>query len=173
MSYGRVESDYSSPYGGDVAEENTFAPIGSASVLERAAQAYILNGKTESPIETMFGAAAVTLFRRKLGDDQFAFCWAKDEASAPQDKLLLIPQYPWRRFRIDWAFKIAGKEILFVECDGRDFHSTDEQIVRDAKRDAIATAAGIEVLRFTGSSIFLNDDACAGLALSAVLRRLG
>jgi hypothetical protein len=163
-----IESDFSSSCGRDVAVNDTFKPVGSNSFLERVALAYRLARITESPIETIFGVAAFFLFQQQFKN--FELC---EGLERPHDKLLLIPQYRWRRFRIDWAFTLEGEELLFVECDGKEFHSSPEQVARDRKRDQAITAAGIECLRFSGVDLTRNDEACATIALSAILRKLG
>lgn len=73
----------------------------------------------------------------------------------------VIPQYRFKNYRMDFAIiDQYGKPILFIECDGRAFHSTADQIARDAKKDQAAASAGIHVMRFTGSEIFKNPVAC-------------
>jgi hypothetical protein len=163
-----IESDFSSPYGRDVAEEDTFARISPSSFLERAALAYRLARITESPIETIFGVSAITLFQLHF-EENFELCEGPER---PQNKLLLIPQYRWARFRIDWAFTFNNQELLFVECDGKDFHSSPEQVARDRKRDQAFAEVGIECLRFWGTDLTRNDETCATIALSAVLRKM-
>ena len=48
-----------------------------------------------------------------------------------------------------------------VECDGHDFHEkTKEQAARDKKRDRDLQALGYRVLRFSGSEIYRDVNAC-------------
>jgi hypothetical protein len=68
--------------------------------------------------------------------------------------MLVIPQYKWEGYRIDFCIEVPGKRI-FVECDGHDFHErTKEQAERDRSKDRAIQAAGIPILRFTGREIW-------------------
>lgn len=77
----------------------------------------------------------------------------------------LIQQVRWGKFRLDFALWDASEseEIsMAIECDGHDFHErTREQAKRDRSRDRELTAAGITVLRFTGSEIHADAEGCA------------
>jgi DNA helicase-2/ATP-dependent DNA helicase PcrA len=67
------------------------------------------------------------------------------------------PQVKFDRFRLDFLVEVGDRRVA-VEADGRDFHDA----VRDARRDEKLRRLGIEeVLRFTGSEIWLDADACA------------
>ena len=60
------------------------------------------------------------------------------------------PPHTW-----DWVQAV-------IECDGHDFHErTKEQAARDRSRDREMTAAGLHVLRFTGSEIWKDPLKCA------------
>jgi very-short-patch-repair endonuclease len=100
---------------------------------------------TESPIETMWGLA----FYQLMEPD-----WE------------LIPQFKWRNYRIDWAVKRPGKPLIFVECDGHEFHTRPEHVERDRRRDSFIAKAGIKLFRFTGAQIFGNAE---GFALRVYL----
>jgi len=95
---------------------------------------------TESPIETMLGVALLDVINKD---------WR------------LIPQLEWRSYRIDWCLHRPGKIDIFIECDGKEFHTKPEQVARDRRRDAEITKAGIKLFRFTGSEIFRNARGCA------------
>lgn len=60
-------------------------------------------------------------------------------------------------YRIDIAFPHIR---LAVECDGKDFHTTPAQIVRDQKRDKYLSDLGWMILRFTGSRIHRDLYGC-------------
>lgn len=136
----------------------------AAAALARCAVGALVTARCESPIEVIFGAAVLFVHP----EVQFLEPDDARDISRP----CLIPQFWWRRFRIDFALCAAGKTDpgVFVECDGREFHSTDEQIARDRIKDAAAAAAGITLLRFTGSEIHCGYDICAGLAMEALTR---
>jgi very-short-patch-repair endonuclease len=126
-------------------------PIGRllAPVMQRAAYAYELGGECESPIEVILGAQI------KMRADEL-------------ESIVFEPQYVWRRYRIDWAAlrKDDRKPLAFIECDGKDFHTSEEQVSRDRKRDAACAEAGIQVFRFTGSDINRNVEFCVDLVFT-------
>ncbi len=82
-------------------------------------------------------------------------------AAFPAGKVTVEPQFVWRKYRIDWAILDGGAPILFIECDGRDYHSSEDARRRDAARDDECWAAGIRVVRFTGSQIHHAARPCA------------
>ena len=95
---------------------------------------------TESPIEIMFGMAMMELIEGG---------WS------------LCPQYKWRRYRIDWALERGVMPLIFVECDGNEFHTRPEDVARDRQRDIEIRRAGIKLFRFTGREIYQNAAGCA------------
>lgn len=66
-------------------------------------------------------------------------------------------QYEIPPYRADFAF--PDKKII-VECDGREFHTSDEDRERDAIRDKYLQSKGWEVIRFTGSEIYRESWSC-------------
>jgi very-short-patch-repair endonuclease len=95
---------------------------------------------TESPIEVMLGVALVDIMPEG---------WQ------------LIPQLKWRVYRIDWCLRRPGKPDIFIECDGKEFHTKPEHVARDQRRDAEMARAGIKIMRFTGAQIFNSANWCA------------
>jgi very-short-patch-repair endonuclease len=84
----------------------------------------------------------------------------------PRTDVVIAPQYQIEKHRVDFAIFINGvanEEIkIVVECDGHDFHEkTKEQAARDKRRDRDLQIAGWKVLRFTGSEIWRDHQACA------------
>ena len=72
------------------------------------------------------------------------------------------PQVKFGRYRLDFLIEHDGRQVA-VEADGHDFHDAK----RDAVRDGELRASGIkEVLRFTGSEIWLDGNACAARVIS-------
>ncbi|HWU91044.1 MAG TPA: DUF559 domain-containing protein [Kofleriaceae bacterium] len=61
------------------------------------------------------------------------------------------------RYRVDFLLKDAR---LIVELDGHAFHSTKEQLEKDAKRQRYLTRAGYAVIRFTGREVFQDAANC-------------
>ena len=61
------------------------------------------------------------------------------------------------RYRVDFILKDAR---LIVELDGHAYHSTPEQLEKDAIRQRYLTRAGYTVIRFTGREIKGDAIAC-------------
>lgn len=62
---------------------------------------------------------------------------------------------------------------VVVECDGFSYHyETQEQVERDHERDREFMAAGITVVRFTGSEINKDPDGCACNALYILRKKM-
>ena len=62
--------------------------------------------------------------------------------------------------------------LFGVECDGRDYHESHNQIERDKQRDRKLTTAGFPILRFTGSEINRDPGKCAAEVINCFQRRL-
>lgn len=133
----------------------------AGDVIESSAIAALVSRYTESPIETIFGAAAAKMLVSRYGPE-LCFCTQEHETEKLSERAVMIPQYVWQRFRIDWAFRFKNlpRPLVFVECDGAEFHSTLEQIERDRAKDAAAHEAGIPLIRFTGSDITRDPAGC-------------
>jgi very-short-patch-repair endonuclease len=67
-----------------------------------------------------------------------------------------------RNYRLDFA--LFGKDFdisIAIECDGHDFHEkTKEQAARDKARERDLVGAGWLVLRFAGSELWRDPEAC-------------
>jgi len=177
MSYRAFEQDHSEGEWSDceefVSARETFAAVASAvpAVLETMLLAASINAVAESPIEVFFGvefaklASAMSL--------KLARCRQDEEFNFGNDEILLIPQYEWSKYRIDWVIKVPflQRSLFFVECDGREFHSTEPQIRRDRQKDHLASQSGISMFRFTGSDLERNAHGCARIVLSAIERQ--
>lgn len=116
----------------------------------------------ESPIEVMFLTTCTFVFAMSawVGKDM-RFTIAKTEAELGP-WLTMVPQFPWREYRIDFAIFYRGKgPSLFIECDGHQFHErTPEQAERDRRRDRECQQAGIPIIRFTGREIYRSPTDC-------------
>ncbi len=88
-----------------------------------------------------------------------------------------------KRYRADFAVLCLDayahspdSRILFraaIEADGHDFHErTKEQARRDKARDRDLVGAGWEVIRFTGSDIYRDAEACVAEVFSIVRSRV-
>jgi very-short-patch-repair endonuclease len=149
------------PYkAGSEAEVGDFNPtaLGGVfgAVVERARAAMDANKNADSPIESILGAAIIVKF--KAADRQLVLASEPGEVGG----LMLIPQFKWGYYRSDWAiYNPRTTGALLIECDGKDFHSSPDQVEHDRKKDAAAHDRGYLTIRFTGSQIHRGADACA------------
>lgn len=60
-------------------------------------------------------------------------------------------------YQVDLALK---KERIAIECDGKTFHSSKEQRLRDQKKTTILQRHGWKVIRFTGREIYQDLQGC-------------
>jgi hypothetical protein len=155
---------------GSEADCGDFRPVtigeAATSALDRVRLILNLSPATDSPIEAQLGACIIMFFER--AGVPLHLCKAIDVRNAP-DGLLLVPQFAWSIYRSDWAILSARRHgALLVECDGRDFHSSEAQKAHDAKKDQAALDYGFLTLRFTGSRIFRDAEGCAQKIYDAV-----
>jgi very-short-patch-repair endonuclease len=82
----------------------------------------------------------------------------------------LQPRYFLGRYIYDLAILRKGRPypIVIVECDGKAFHSTSQQLQNDAQKDKLAQSKGIVLLRFTGSEIHRAPDDCVASILQTM-----
>lgn len=93
------------------------------------------------------------------------------EAPIKDAPVVIIPQFPFGRFRLDFAILCRGEgkpRILAVECDGKEFHDPEADRLRDKQLEAF----GIDVFRATGKSINAAVYDIADLVIQAVGVRL-
>jgi very-short-patch-repair endonuclease len=83
--------------------------------------------------------------------------------------IYLIPQFQIGRYRIDLALP---EKKLAIECDGKEWHSTEEQIKRDNIRQKEIEDLGWVVIRFSGSEIYKFADEIAVRLFGGSIRRL-
>lgn len=148
---------------GDESDAGDFKPLtlheATLCAIDRINLFLEISPSCESPIENMLGAAILTVFERHGA--QLTLCKSDRIDNAP-DGLLLVPQFRWGYYRSDWALVQARPlYALLIECDGRDWHSSPEQVAHDSKKDRAAMDRGYLTFRFTGSEIFRDADACA------------
>lgn len=140
-------------------KEDAWLPIASqgAPIVGKLAHAISLAPICESPIEVMLGSQLKAISSR----------------SKLEQILEVIPQFCLGRFRYDFALRLRRHPtiITLIECDGKEFHSTPEQIENDLCKNAAATAAGMHLMRFTGAEIYRDDFGCATRAILDVFGR--
>lgn len=148
---------------GSEADAGDFRPVtigeATASAIDRVRLILNLSPTTDSPIEAQLGACILMFFER--AGVSLKLCKTIDLKNAPEG-LLLIPQFAWSFYRSDWAILSARRHgALLIECDGKEFHSSDAQKAHDAKKDRSALDYGFLTLRFSGSQIFRDAEGCA------------
>jgi very-short-patch-repair endonuclease len=150
------------------APTGNFVPLRVAVVkaVECAAESYTMSGVTESPIETIFGAKLALALRpvcEELG-------WTFSVGAQSDADVSLQRQYPLQRFRYDFAILAKGQSqpLVLIECDGKDFHSTEEQQANDRLKDEAALKARVLLVRFSGSEINGDIDRCIGRTLRSM-----
>lgn len=118
---------------------------------------------TESPIE---GKILYAIRRDKR------FVFVRDGDQPQGEGYFIMPQVEMGGYRVDFLIKAVGypqglrlwppssEHYFIIECDGRAFHTSDEDIAYDKKRDEYFESKGIRTLRYTGSQIVCDADWC-------------
>jgi hypothetical protein len=140
--------------------------VALSKAIETVAETFSIAAVTESPIESIFGAKFALALRPLCKDIGWNFTVGTGDAD-----IVLHPQYVLGRFRYDFAVLANGraKPVLLIECDGKEFHSTEGQRANDRLKDAAASNAGMRLIRFSGSEINSDIDSCVTYALTACL----
>lgn len=120
---------------------------------------------TESPIES-------ELFWAMMRHPKFVLVKGEDKPEGAG--IFVRPQTPIGPYIADFYILARGygqcnlklwppkQEIrLVVECDGKDWHTSPEQIAYDRRRDEYMANLGIKVQRFTGTEINKSAVHCA------------
>jgi len=155
-------------------EEDGFAKSLSDAIIptiDFSRMAATLSRQTESPIETIF-LMDLKICLREM-NQPFLICRQDQKLRFDENShLLIIPQFWWKFWRFDFAFKWPLKAMpsVIVECDGKQFHSSPEQIAKDRAKDEEAKRLNIQLLRFTGSEIHESARACVLATLNEVAR---
>ena len=109
---------------------------------------------SESPIEYQFGCALV-----------FALA---------NSTIRIRAQYQVEHYRYRYDFALIHptleKALMFIECDGKEFHSTAEQLANDRAKERLAEKIGAFVVRYSGSAIYYNSKDCAESAVRSLVR---
>jgi len=81
------------------------------------------------------------------------------------------------KYRADFLIEVHYKHpkdtlVKFViECDGFDYHSSKAQMKNDYARTRALQESGYEVIKFTGSEIYLSACRCARSVLRAMVNK--
>lgn len=118
----------------------------------------------ESPIERQLARAMVMFVQLDHG--------VSGAIAVIDGAWLFYGQYQIGPYRADFALvnpSTFPAQVVVIEADGHEFHSTDEQVTRDAQRDRWMALKGIRVLRFAGTEIHNHADRCAAEVMDHVL----
>lgn len=131
----------------------------------------------ESPIECLFGVAFHFFANAmSIGRARAKLVYLNDPQRSRKPLLAqweLVPQFVWENYRIDFALFTALDYPILIECDGHEFHErTKEQAAHDREKDRCIQAAGIPILRFTGSQIHADPIECGFEVYNFAVRRL-
>lgn len=129
----------------------------------------VIKERCESPIEELLLAAIYAQHNLGLVDMHFIGATEPSKSAAFDEAIFIMQQAKVGPYRVDilihdasCPFEVAEPRFMVVECDGHDFHErTKEQARRDKKRDRFFQSKGYKVLRFTGSEIWADPEACA------------
>lgn len=83
---------------------------------------------------------------------------------------VIVPQVRAGKYRLDFLMMdSASDRLLGIECDGRQFHSSDAHVFFDTMRDDRSMHwHGIMVLRIAGSDIWSDPTACVKRCVQAM-----
>jgi very-short-patch-repair endonuclease len=142
----------------------------AAEAVRYEEEVYNLCRRCESPIEALL-LAAMHSHNRVGGMRHYHFCLADKPSPVPafDEAAFIYTQVCVGEYRPDilildatLPMNLREPRWMIVECDGHEYHErTKEQARRDKKRDRFFTAKEFKVLRFTGSEIWADPDACA------------
>ncbi|MCR9093499.1 MAG: DUF559 domain-containing protein [bacterium] len=144
---------------------------------EKRIAIHVLLARCESPIEQQLAAALWARWDcrvRELGSGMDAPLGGDDcrVVSIEPQRMIVVAN---ARYRADFVVYRSTKgqgvdPLIVVEADGREFHDrTQSQACRDRRRDRAMVLQGMRVLRFSGSEIYGDPDACAA-EIDALLR---
>lgn len=103
-------------------------------VLQEAA---LRPGVADSPAETVF--------------------WDAYRKAVPSELTGLVAQYKVGRYRLDFAIP---HRRMGIEIDGLQYHSSQESIIKDRRRQRELEQQGWRIVRFAAKEVFDNADEC-------------
>ncbi len=92
----------------------------------------------------------------------------KQELVLPKGGVVIVPQFAFARFRVDFA--VVGRhrqhsKIVAIECDGESYHDAE----RDRLRDEYLASWNIKTIRSRGASISRDPSALARQAAAEII----
>lgn len=117
--------------------------------------------KAESPLEQTMACGLFSILGCRAVVGEYEQSRRAELAALVGDKpaAFVFPQHEVGRYRVDFLVVMVdpvkrASQHFIIECDGHDYHSSDEQIARDAERDEAMVAAGYKfVHRVSGSAL--------------------
>lgn len=144
------------------------------SEIERLFLLALLRWRAINPHDTF----KITDFRDYDLDEARGFAWRSVRPEYLHHSVTVaLMQCPVSHYRVDFLLGVVradkgerrSEHWIAVECDGHDYHErTKEQARRDKSRDRSLMALGIKTMRFTGSEIWRDPNACAIEALKVL-----
>lgn len=140
---------------------------------------YFLAEQCESPIEKLLLAALFADHRINPWTEIVFMGRSKPSKRYTRSEAIFIyQQAPVGKYRVDFLIldcsvplELKEPRWMVVECDGHDYHErTKEQAKRDKQRDRYFQSRNYKVLRFTGSEIWNDHEACADEIISQLAR---
>lgn len=142
----------------------------------------LLLDKTESPMEKKLLIIFEKDFHGIVGWDE-SKTWLRfiypDGDWENGTCISIIPQWPVKtsagNYRLDFSFRAftnGGWEDFDVEIDGKDYHSTIENINADHERTQALLGQGINVLRFSGEDVYHNTELVALKIVRSILKKI-
>lgn len=128
----------------------------AVDVAKAAATCARLRKFCESPIEHMMVPWLVCQNYGQFSCGVPAAHVPAEDPVPPDAELMIVPQFAFARFRIDFALVAKIREhtkIVAIECDGRDYH---KNAARDFRRDQYLLGWGIPTVRASGAEIARN-----------------
>ncbi len=101
-------------------------------------------------------------------DEQSESPFESSVAKALNDRgYAFIQQYPVGPYRLDFVVTCGTLKVA-LECDGDEFHSTEDQVLHDMQRQCVLERNGWKFIRLSGSEYYRNpikalDRVCADL----------
>lgn len=115
----------------------------------------------ESPIEQYLCCGIFSFLGCKAVSGAFDEARLSQLAEAAGDRptCFLFSQHPIGNYRADFLLVVVDPQRrisrrLVVECDGKEYHGSEQQIARDKRRDEEIGEAGYKVIRYSGSAVY-------------------
>lgn len=136
------------------------APADASQAIGRARTRFMeTHMLCESPIERiMLAALSMTVIDGRSSGILPSIHDVSSGEPWPDSLVVIVPQFVIAKYRLDFLICVNGQRLnralIAIECDGKDYHSSREQIERDAERERYLVNFGIATLRYGGSDIY-------------------